>query len=383
MRPLHYDLELHLAFLLFQQDSLYVQGLGVFSVRRYGAEIQLPAGLILPPARRLSFAPEASGDSSILLDHLCSIEGFTRAEAADATDHCVAEWNRVLDRGHRLNLRGLGSLRRSDHSWVFKATLEANFLSASYGLPMFRMDLLQAAEQALAVHSDPAAPRARSWYAAAIVAGALGLAAVGGSKDDFRDLIQSASLRSDLGSWWSSQSSLVKNFAGDAASWASNNFKSLGSSAQGSKAPEAEPAVKTSEAPLSEPKVLAEPKAKAEPKAIAEPKALAEPKAKAEPKAIADRPSAPAKAESASAKTESVSVEPAGSYALIVGAFSEEANATRLVASLRKAGYPAKMVQSSVGLNKVALRTFANENSARKAKTELRADFPAIWIYRE
>jgi len=363
MRPLHYDLELHLAFLLFQQDSLYVKGLGVFSVRRYGAEIQLPAGLILPPARRLSFAPEASGDSTILLDHLCSIEGFTRAEAADATEHCVAEWNRVLDRGHRLNLRGLGSLRRIDHSWVFKASLEANFLSASYGLPMFRMDLLQAAEQALAVHSDPAAPRVRSWYAAAIVAGALGLAAVGGSKDDFRDLIQSASLRSDLGSWWSSQSSLVKNFAGDASSWASDNFKSLGSSAQGSKAPEAEPAVKTSEAPLSEPKAIAEPKA--------------------EPIAKAETPIAPAKEESASAKTESASAEPAGSYALIVGAFSEQANATRLVASLRKAGYPAKMVQSSVGLNKVALRTFANENSARKAKTELRADFPAIWIYRE
>jgi cell division septation protein DedD len=225
------------------------------------------------------------------------------------------------------------------------------------------MDLLQAAEQALAVHSDPAAPRVRSWYAAAIVAGALGLAAVVGSKDDFRDLIQSASLRSDLGSWWSSQSSLVQNFAGDASSWASDNLKSLGSSAQGSKVPEAEPAVKTSEAPLSESKAIAEP--------------IAEPIAKAE------TPIAPAKEESASAKTESASAEPAGSYALIVGAFSEQANATRLVASLRKAGYPAKMVQSSVGLNKVALRTFANENSARKAKTELRADFPAIWIYRE
>jgi cell division septation protein DedD len=228
---------------------------------------------------------------------------------------------------------------------------------------MFRMDLLQAAEQALAVHSDPAAPRVRSWYAAAIVAGALGLAAVGGSKDDFRDLIQSASLRSDLGSWWSSQSSLVQNFAGDASSWASDNLKSLGSSTQGSKALDSEPAVKTPEGPLSEPKAIAEPKA--------------------EPKAKAETPIAPSKEESASAKTESASAEPTGSYALIVGAFSEEANATRLVASLRKAGYPAKMVQSSVGLNKVALRTFANENSARKAKTELRADFPAIWIYRE
>ncbi|MCF8212798.1 MAG: SPOR domain-containing protein [Cryomorphaceae bacterium] len=362
MRPLHYDLELHLAFLLFQQDSLYVQGLGVFSVRRYGAEIQLPAGLILPPARRLSFAPEASGDSSILLDHLCSIEGFTRAEAADATDHCVAEWNRVLDRGDRLNLKGLGSLRRSDHAWVFKASLEANFLAASYGLPIFRMDLLQAADQALAAHSDPAAPRVRSWYAAAIVAGALGLAAVGGSKDDFRGLVQSASLRSDLGSWWSSQSSLVQNFAGDASSWASDRFKSMSSSANNSEVPGAEPAVKTSEAPLSEPVAIAKPKALPEPKALAEPKA--------------EKPSAPETAES-------VNAEPAGNYALIVGAFSDKANATRLVASLRKAGYPAKMVQSSVGLNKVALRTFANENSARKAKTELRADFPAIWIYRK
>ena len=162
MRPLHYDLELHLAFLLFQQDSLHVPGLGVFSVRRYGAEIQLPAGLILPPARRLSFAPEAQGDSSVLLDHLCSIEGFSRAEAAEATDLCVAEWNRVLDRGDRLNLIGLGSLRRSDHAWVFKASIEANFLAASYGLPMFRMDLLQSADQGLAAHSDPAAPRVRS-----------------------------------------------------------------------------------------------------------------------------------------------------------------------------------------------------------------------------
>jgi cell division septation protein DedD len=143
----------------------------------------------------------------------------------------------------------------------------------------------------------------------------------------------------------------------------------MGSSENNSEAPGAEQEVKTSEAPLSEPAT------KAEPKALTEPKA--------EPMAKVERTSAPAKAESPTAKPESANAEQAGSYALIVGAFSDKANATRLVASLRKAGYPASMVQSSVGLNKVALRTFANENSARKAKTELRADFPAVWIYRE
>ena len=114
---------------------------------------------------------------------------------------------------------------------------------------------------------------------------------------------------------------------------------------------------------------------------MAEIKAKSE--AKAEPEAKVEKPSAPAKAESTNAEAESVNAEAAEGYALIVGAFSEKANATRLVARLRKAGYPAKIVQSSVGLNKVALRTFAEEDSARKAKTELRADFPAVWIYRE
>jgi hypothetical protein len=41
------------------------------------------------------------------------------------------------------------------------------------------------------------------------------------------------------------------------------------------------------------------------------------------------------------------------------------------------------VLQSRVGLKKVALRTFADADSARNAKTELKSDFPAIWIYHE
>ncbi|MFZ9190236.1 MAG: hypothetical protein ACO204_03920, partial [Schleiferiaceae bacterium] len=77
MASLHYALDIHLAFLLFQEDSVVVPGLGTFSVRRYGAEIQLPAGLILPPARRVSFSPDASGDPSVLVAHLVQVEGLT------------------------------------------------------------------------------------------------------------------------------------------------------------------------------------------------------------------------------------------------------------------------------------------------------------------
>ena len=72
-----------------------------------------------------------------------------------------------------------------------------------------------------------------------------------------------------------------------------------------------------------------------------------------------------------------------GQYALIVGAFAEDANAERLASDLKKSGYPAEVLDAKVGLKKVALRTFASEDAARKAKAQLKGDFPAIWIYHE
>ena len=70
-------------------------------------------------------------------------------------------------------------------------------------------------------------------------------------------------------------------------------------------------------------------------------------------------------------------------YALIVGAFADDANAIRLVSDLKKSGFPAEVLDAKVGLKKVALRTFASEDAARKAKDQLKGDFPAIWIYHE
>jgi cell division septation protein DedD len=72
-----------------------------------------------------------------------------------------------------------------------------------------------------------------------------------------------------------------------------------------------------------------------------------------------------------------------GRYALIVGAFAENANAERLASDLKKSGYQAEVLDAKVGLKKVALRTFASEDAARKAKAQLKGDFPAIWIYHE
>ena len=359
MASLRYELDLHLAYLLFQEDSLAVPGLGTFSVRRYGAEIQLPAGLILPPARRVTFSPEVGGDNAVLVAHLVHIEGLSPEEASAGVADEVRGWQRVLERGDRLNLRGIGSLRRADSAWVFKASLETNFLADSFGLPMFRMDLLASADPYAPVYLDRPAPRTRSWQAAAVVAGALGLAAIGGSKDDFRVFVQSASVRTELHAWWQGSRGQLEFAGRQSAEWLSSAVREVEQLFSGSDATEPieSPAAPAVAAPAGEEPLAAASKSPEKLREVS----VAQPRA--------DEPAPEDGAVSG--------------YALVVGAFEDDSNAQRVAQRLRKAGYPARVLQSRVGLKKGALRTFADADSARNAKTELKSDFPAIWIYHE
>ena len=378
MASLNYSLNLHLAFLLFQEDSLSVHGLGTFSVRRYGAEIQLPAGLILPPARRVSFSPQAEFTSPCLTKHLQQIEGLDEAGVAEAIATAAAEYRRVLDRGDRLVLQGIGSLRHIESQWTFKASLEANFLSSSFGLPMFRMDLATSESIAPSIPANADAPRVRSWQAAAIVAGALGLAAIGGTKDNMRTTVQQATIHWNVSDWFQSQkSTLIRTWD----SWTASVEEFV--------TPANEPVREDATLPASQPAEVPASEAESKP-------AAKEPAAKAP---VASKPAAKGANEPVSANLAKKANEPIsanlakkadlskpqrkGQYALIVGAFAEDANAERLASDLKKSGYPAEVLDAKVGLKKVALRTFASEDAARKAKAQLKGDFPAIWIYHE
>ena len=390
MASLNYSLNLHLAFLLFQEDSLSVHGLGTFSVRRYGAEIQLPAGLILPPARRVSFSPQAEFTSPCLTKHLQQIEGLDEAGVAEAIATAAAEYRRVLDRGDRLVLQGIGSLRHIESQWTFKASLEANFLSSSFGLPMFRMDLATSESIAPSIPANADAPRVRSWQAAAIVAGALGLAAIGGTKDNMRTTVQQATIHWNVSDWFQSQkSTLIRTWD----SWTASVEEFVTPANEPVREDATLPASQPAEVPASE----AESKPAAKEPAAKEP-AASKPAAKGANEPIsanlanlakkANEPVSAKKSTSAPAN-ESVSAQKPTSqradqpYALIVGAFADDANAIRLVSDLKKSGFPAEVLDAKVGLKKVALRTFASEDAARKAKDQLKGDFPAIWIYHE
>jgi cell division septation protein DedD len=287
-------------------------------------------------------------------------------------------------------LQGIGSLRRIESQWTFKASLEANFLSSSFGLPMFRMDLASSESIAPSRTAKGEAPRVRSWQAAAIVAGALGLAAIGGSKDNVRTTVQQATIDWNVSDWFQSQkSTLIRTWD----SWSASVEEFVTPANEPVREDATLPASQPAEVPASE----AESKPAAKEPAAKEP-AASKPAAKGANEPIsanlanlakkANEPVSAKKSTSAPAN-ESVSAQKPTSqradqpYALIVGAFADGANAIRLVSDLKKSGFPAEVLDAKVGLKKVALRTFASEDAARKAKDQLKGDFPAIWIYHE
>ena len=339
---LHYTLERHIFHLLFQEDSVDVPGFGRLEAQRFGAEIQLQSGLFLPPARRLSFSPVA-GKSELLLNHLSRYEGLTASEAQTAIAQSVSEWNRALLEGKRLRLEGLGSFSKTGLQWVFQASIESNFLPEAYGLPIFRVTPLSQrqetpAESGYTLPVPQVIKRREQWLApfraAAVVAGAISLMALGTTKSDFRDFVQNASFRPQ----WESMTENVRSwFETDAEEVIEDEFGTQ------------------SMPPLD---FLQE---------------------SAEEASEIESPVEPSKVEVRPAKTTAAEAQ----YALVVGAFSDINNANRLAADLQKAGYPAKVLHAKVGLTKVALRTFANRDAAQAAKEEAKVAFPAVWIYSE
>ena len=322
MKSFNTSLERHIFHLLFQEDRVDIPGLGRFDAAKYGSKIQLESGLFLPPARRLSFSPVA-GKSETLVNHLMRFESLDNHAVDVMLGYQVQQWQQALSEGKRLRLDGLGTLAKTGLQWVFQPAIEANFLPEAYGLPIFRATPL--ANLVVPIRTEEIPIKTHSWTAplraAAVVTGAVTLLALGASKADFRDMVQSASF--DPATEW-------RAFRSTASDWIDDAF-----------AKEASPREAAVDAPV-----------------------------------VIER----------DIILSDVEMEPSKEgprFFLIVGAFSEVTNAKRLEAKLLNDGYPATWIKPAVGLNKVAIRTFASRQEANKAKAALKPSFPAVWIYSE
>jgi hypothetical protein len=332
MSKLNYSLERHLFHLLFQEDIVDVPGFGRIEVQKFDAEIQEQSGLCLPAARRISFSPIAK-KSEVLINHLARYEGLSFDSARGTIESITRNWRKELSQGKRLRLEGIGSFSKTGLQWVFQASVEANFLPEAFGLPIFRITPLSQKEF-IPKEFNTVAPlkelenkkRTRKWRSpvrtAAVMIGVLSLLALGTTKDDYREMIQNASLKPN----WKLLEDKLK-------AWSNSEKIDI-----------------VKEITINQPLDINNKE---------------------------DFVKTPAK----QIKKNSKELKANDDFSLIVGAFAEINNAERLVENLQSKGYPAALIKRKGELTKVAIESFHNRESAQLEKENVRLQFPGVWIY--
>lgn len=431
----------HLFHALCAQDRVELPGWGVFGVTPYGADIQLVSGLFLPPARRVAFYPDAAVRGIAFVQQVAHVEQVSLADASRLVLDVVRSWRVRLDRGDRIVVEAIGAFSmRSGFQWVFQPALEANFLPESYGLPIYRLPVVAAegesrslrlpvasrsaveapvqrakrvaAEATARRESRPTEPgpsasakptatqhRIRSnrekWLApirsAAVFTGIVGLLVVGGTKPGFQNDLQHVLHEA---SWMRAPKITWPSM--DLFSQPPYEESTEPKPAQGdSPKDERDPAM----APTSAEKPVAGNAAVSDSKSAPEEVVPIQAKEKDNPTPV------PAKVDAAWAKpiatsgsSEHASDSQGSSKApvakqktavasrnerfyLVVGAFGDEANAKRMVETLRASGHSAQLVPTSVGTTKVAAAVVNSQEEANAKRAALKASFPAVWVF--
>jgi cell division septation protein DedD len=432
----------HLFHALCASDSVEVPGWGVFTVRPYGADIQLVSGLFLPPARRVSFSPNEAVRGESFLRQVASVEGCDAAEATRLVHNVVRGWRVRLDRGERIFLESIGAFSlRNTFQWVFQPALEANFLPESYGLPIYRLPVLVPANEvpvrslratvspvrssapepatpSAAARTAPASARIPSadhseeraappvrplsdrrirsnrekWLApirsAAVFTGIVGLLVVGGTKPGFQQDVQNVLHEA---SWmrlpklaWPS----MDLFSQPPLEEPVSPQKEVEAPAAATKTAEPAPAVETPAPPVSQPQAEAsrDEEPANEPARVdaawAKPAQADAPAASVSKEVKSTTSATSAKKTSTSSKGVTATQESKDHYYLVVGAFGDRANAERLVSTLRAQGQNAQIVPSSLGTTKVAAGSARTEEEAQAQREVLKKSFPAVWVFR-
>ncbi|GCD80838.1 HU domain-containing protein [Schleiferia thermophila] len=129
----------HIIQLLYSYDCVIIPGFGGFVSKYFPAEIQEGTYMFRPPSKRISFNARLKENDGLLAHYISRKEGVSYQEAMQMIEISVRSWQRIIESGNKVTLEGIGKLYSdAEGNLQFSPALEANFLTSSYGLGMFR-----------------------------------------------------------------------------------------------------------------------------------------------------------------------------------------------------------------------------------------------------
>jgi cell division protein FtsN/nucleoid DNA-binding protein len=145
---LKYTINQHISQLLYHHECVVVPEFGAFLTRSYPAELNSSINMLRPAWRQVVFNGRIAENDGLLAKHVASVEGITYKEALEAIFIAVKNWKRLLRGGQKLNLAGVGKLFLDTESTLqFNPAQDVNYNVYSYGLPIFRASAVEREEK--------------------------------------------------------------------------------------------------------------------------------------------------------------------------------------------------------------------------------------------
>jgi cell division septation protein DedD len=324
----------YISELLEQHDCVIIPGLGGFVGSYHPAAIHPLYHTFQPPYKKLLFNISLRQNDGLLADHIARTERIPFAEANEKVKKYSEECLLRLKANRQVQIRDVGRLFMGLEGTVqFDQDPRRNLLAESYGFqPFFSVPVkIQAAAPQQIPITEPVLPRrmakralARPLKWAAVLALPVGLA-------------------------------ILMSISGY------DHFRTSGL---------------TYADILSSISTRLSPFSSAEKKA--EPVPLKQPVVKQGPEPVVEKPAPVATSEPASVAAPA----PELPFAVIIGAFRIEENATKLIAGLQNKGIPASLYDVTPGgLHRVAAGTFADRGEAIAALHQIRLKgFEGAWL---
>lgn len=138
------DISVYLIELLRLHDCVIVPDLGGFVTNYRPAEVDLASNSFNPPVKEIIFTGKLSKNDGLLVNYISETEGVGYMEARQIISEFVDQtWSR-LENGEKIEFQNLGSLLFDrNEKLIFEPDLHENFLLEAYGMEGFQYPQLE------------------------------------------------------------------------------------------------------------------------------------------------------------------------------------------------------------------------------------------------
>ena len=132
------SIDRYISELLFDHDCVILPEFGGFLTNYSGARIHPVRHSFHPPARTVVFNANLRTNDGLLIDHVSRSMHISYREASEAVTRFAATLNAELDKGNTVVFHNIGSCRMGkEKNIIFDPDLGYNYLDDAFGLPSF------------------------------------------------------------------------------------------------------------------------------------------------------------------------------------------------------------------------------------------------------